>query len=468
MSTLSLVRKRMINKSVPQIVSSFGNTSRDFFYFHSDGEDYRISFSGHNSSLKAYVECPPLAAIINKKAQAFINGKTFIVNKKGKARDKESNLEVAVKVRNLMANPNPFQGQKEFEAQLYTYVQLWGFNIIFFGSYPVGFDLYEAKRMWNIPPCMINVEETKKNWLLAESNKDIIKKIVIDFGGEKAELPLESCYIIKDLTVSFGNPLFPESRICSLKHVVNNIIGTYESRGKLIDYRGALGVISPDAKDVGGPVPMKEDDKIELQKDFKQYGLKRGQYSYIISNASVKYSQIGMPTRDLMLFEEIEDDIMRICDGLNYPYPLMSSNRTNSLGGNNIYEAKKLLYQDATIPEAESIYEQMNRLFNLDKYDLTLGKDFAHIPALQDDEQKTAQARKTRNESRQIEFYNNLCTLNEWRIANGDDPLEGDFGNMYYYELSALGWKFGSGGSVKPEQNNNQQQQEQNNEQQQE
>jgi len=443
MSILAKVKGNTLKGDV-QISSSFTNRSREFVYFHSDGEDYKITFTGQNSSLKAYLKCPPLAAIINKKAQAFINGKTWILNKKGKAKDKESYTEVAVRVRDLLANPNPFQSQKEFEAQMYTYMQLWGFSVLFFGGKPVGYDFTEAKRMWNIPPCMIDIEKTKANWLLAETNKEIVKKIVIDFGGERSELPLSDCYIVKDLTVSFSNPLFPESRTCSLEYPINNTIGAYESRGKLIDYRGALGIISPDAKDAGGPVPLKEDDRKDIQKDFLQYGTKRNQYNYIISNASVKWSQMGFPTRDLMLFEEIEDNIMRMCDSYNFPYPLMSSNRTNSLGGNNIYEAKKLLYQDAIIPEADNICEQWDKIFGLYKYDIYINKDYSHIAALQDDQQKAASARKTRNEARQIEFYNNLCTLNEWRVANGDDPLTTEYGDKYFYELKAAGWVFGN------------------------
>lgn len=209
---------------------------------------------------------------------------------------------------------------------------------------------------------------------------------------------------------------------------------------------------------------MKDDDKLDLQKDFLQYGLKRSQFQYIISTAAVKWSQMGTPTKDLMLFEEIEDNIMRICDGYNFPYPLMSSNRTNSLGGNNIYEAKKLLYQDATIPEAESLAEQWSKVWEFDKSDLMLIKDYSHVPALQDDEQKKSAARKTRNEAYQIEFFMNMVTLNQWRIANGEDPVNDDIGERYYYELVAKGIKFGSGSAPKMETSANQQQENQNQE----
>lgn len=432
MSTLRAVKKSMNPFAGPTATPIYSNSYRggkDFWFFNADGHDYRISFNGHNSALKAYLQCPPLAAIINKKAQAFTNGKTFIINKKGKARDKEATSEVANKVRSLMANPNPFQSQKEFEAQQYTYLQIWGWCIVL-SIKPVGFDNTDAKKLWNIPPAMIDVEETKNNWLLADKSTDVIKSIIINFENEKVPLPVSDCYIIKDITVSFTSPAFPESRTCSLRANINNTIGAYESRGKLIEYRGALGIISPDFKDAGGPIPLKDDDKEALQEEFKQYGLKRNQYSFIISNAAVKWSQMGIPTSELMLFEEIEDNIMRICDGYNFPYPLMSSNRTNSLGGNNIYEAKKLLYQDATIPEAENISEQWTTFFSLDKYELKIVKDFSHVEALQDDKLQYARWRNTLNDAKKKEYDAGLITLNDWLIALGEDPLPDELGNV--------------------------------------
>lgn len=448
MSTLGAVQKGLNSIAAPQLIGAdYGTRGSEFWMFNGpDGLDYKFSYTGHHSSLKAYTKCPPLNAIINKKAQAFVNGKTWILNKKGKGRDKEATGPIAMKVKALMAKPNPFQSQKEFEAQQYIYLQTFGFCFMI-PVKPTGFPNIDATRLWNIPPSMVDVEETKKNWLLAESNKDVIKRLVIDWGNEKSEIPMDMVWIVKDFTPSFNSPVFPESRVCANEMPINNIIGAYESRNVLINYRGALGIISSDGKDPGGFIPIKEDEKEELQQDFRRYGLSRRQWQFIITSASVKWTQMGVATKDLMLFEEVEDDIMRLCDGWNFPYPLMASSKTNNLGGSNTDPNKALLYQDTIIPEAESICEQWASFFDLEKYGLVMEKDFSHVPALQGDEQKKAQARKSRNEAYQIEFLHNVCTLDEWRVANGDDPIGGEFGGKYYYELVAVGWRFGSTGA---------------------
>lgn len=469
MSTLSLVKKSLNPLAGPTSTPILSNSYRgggDFWMFNADGKgnDYRIQVNAMSGLFNAFTRCAPLNSIILKKAQAFTNGKTWIINKKGKGKDKEAKNPIANQVRNLLANPNPFQGQDEFEAQMIVYIQIFGFSLLL-PIKPVGFPNTDATKLWNIPPHMVNVEETKKNWLLAEENKDVIKKIVIDFGNERTEIPLADVYVVKDTTPSLTSPIFPESRICAVEEPVNNIIGSYNTLGRIIDDRGAQGIISSDAKDAGGYIPIKDDEKDEMQKEFSLgYGMKRGQYQYIITSAAVKWTQIVQNTKDLMLFEGIEDAIMRIVDQYGYQYELLSSAKGVTFANKN--EAKKIFYQDTVVPEATKICQQLNRFFGLDEYDMELQKDFSMVPAMQQDRKTEADTRKANNEARQIEFYNNLCTLNEWRVANNDDPLEQrdgqDFGNMYYYQLVQLGWKFGSAPVAPANTNSQNNQQEQN------
>ena len=211
----------------------------------------------------------------------------------------------------------------------------------------------------------------------------------------------ENIFFIKDFSPSFSTMFLPESRIKPLSMEVNNIIGAYESRNVLINYRGALGILSNDAKDAMGTLPVKKEDKQALQDDFLRYGLSKSQWKFIITSASVKWQQIGVPTKDLMLFEEIEDDIMRICDIYGYQYELLSSTKGVTFANKN--EAKKILYQDTIIPESISICEQQTKLFGLDLLGLKLKKDFSHIPALQEDDVKKSTARLLLNQAKKIE-----------------------------------------------------------------
>jgi hypothetical protein len=73
------------------------------FFVGPDGQERLFNYSGHESAIKAYTTCPPVSAIIDRKAQAYINGKTWILNTKGK----ESFTPEAKQLRKLFTLPNP-------------------------------------------------------------------------------------------------------------------------------------------------------------------------------------------------------------------------------------------------------------------------------------------------------------------------------------------------------------------------
>lgn len=393
----------------------------NFFYF---------TYGGHRSSLTAYECCAPVNAIINRKAQAYINGKTWVLNTRGK----EATSAEAKKLQALFKKPNPLQSWKQFEAQGYIYQQLFGYTIVL-PIKPVGFkENIDASALWNIPPFMVDIEETNKLFYQSDT-RGIIKQIVLTYKGQRTILNVEDIYIMKDFTPSFCSLVIPESRIKALELPINNIIGAYESRNVLINYRGALGILTKDAGDGGqyGALPLPEGEKENIQNDFRRYGLKHHQWQIIITSASMKWQQMGYATKDLMLFEEVEGSTMAICDSYGFPYQLMASAKGTTFA--NVNEGKKLLYQDSIIPESESIYEQWDQFFNTEKYNLQLNKDYSHVAVLQEDQLQAAQARAARNGALLIEYQNDLITMNRWLELNGEDPRPD--GDRYYSEIKA-------------------------------
>ena len=290
MSLLSSVRNKMLDEpGTVQIIAPDifrGNSNGKDTFFGPGGVDYHFSFSGHNSSLKAYESCPPLTAIINRQAQSFTNGKIWIMNRAGKAKGKESFSDAANKIRKLFSRPNPLQNGKEFEAQRRVYMKTFGFSILL-PIIPSGYEKYgvsEATSMWNIPPYMVDIEETNKLWY-QQDLKGAVKQIVLTYGGVRSYLDLDKIVLFKDFTPSMRSQIFPETRIKSLTMPINNIIGAYESINEQINYAGAQGLFSPGG-DVSGPIPLRPEQKTELQNDFRRYGLRKGQWKYILFSSN--------------------------------------------------------------------------------------------------------------------------------------------------------------------------------------
>jgi hypothetical protein len=173
-------------------------------------------------------------------------------------------------------------------------------------------------------------------------------------------------------------------------------------------------------------MPMTKEQKDELQADFRRYGLRNRQIQFIITKAAIKWQQMGYPTKELMLFEEVEADTQAICDAYGHPFRLLSVNTTNSLGGTDADIFGRNLYQDTIIPEANRIYSQWTRAFDLQAKGLRIIKDFSHIPVLQENKEEAGRSRYALNQALELEWKNNIITRNRWRELNNEDTVPGD------------------------------------------
>ncbi len=429
----------------------------DFWLFGAGpkGTDIHFSFSSLNDYIKAYDCCPQVGTIVDRKAEAHSNGKVWLLNTQGKAREKVATGEVASRINKVLTQPNPLEDWDTFDAKVKIFVQLFGYCPIL-KIRPVGFDGSYITKLWIIPPFFLEIEESEQIFYNAEKP---IKKITLNYKGNSSPLDPDDIFFIKDSTISLSSSTFlPTSKLKSLQDPINNIIGALISRRVLINRRGALGVLSNAGSDSISQIPLDPKDKEEVQNELRNYGLRHDQWQVIVTNAALKWQQMGYPTKDLMLFEEVDGSTQIICDRLGYIYRLLSSEKTNSLGGSDVKEFKAMLYQEFIMPEAAKMYKQYNLLFDTAKYFLRIEKDFSEVPALQQDKVKLSTARLTMNKAFQIEFGMNACTLNEWRIKNGEDPItetkvEGmeniDWPNMYYFQLKKLGFDFGMMGGGK-------------------
>ncbi|QES88856.1 phage portal protein [Rhizosphaericola mali] len=414
------------------------------FFWGSNGEEVYFDYSGRNSSLTAYKYCSPVFSIITQKAQALANGQVWILDTQGQNNGKESVTPIAKQLRALMYRPNFFQSWKQLEGQLYTNVQIHGFAVLL-PIVPVGFERIEAKRLWCIPSHLLTITfKTNISYFQAESFADTIESIYLSAGGVSTQMNPADLIFINDTTTSCDIVGLATSRLEPNQQQINNIIGAMSARGSLISTRGALGLLTQNPNAMG-EIPMSPEEKESLQNDFKRYGIQKNQWKVIITDMSLNWQQMGFATKDLMLFEEIDDDVQKLCYSYGYPYQLFSSNgKASSMAGTEVDSWMKRLYEGSIIPEANNLYEQLNRAFNLDRYNLVIDKDFSQLSVLQENEKEKAAARLTRNNALQIEFFCNLITLNQWRVANGEDPVSqtNGIGDKYYYELVSLGIVF--------------------------
>lgn len=411
-----------------------------------NGREIYFNLDTSDDYKNAYNSCSPLKAVITKRAQMFVNGKIEILNKNTGKRQRGQKAKL---LRDLLRQPNIFQSWRQFFAQMHTYIDLFGYCPIL-RIEPAGMEGQgEITSMWCIPPWVFSYELTG-NWKNQTEKKGIYKGFSLEYKGKKTPLDISSICMILDNQIGsdFDNKLFiPDSRIKSCEPQISNIVAAYMSRNTLITKKGAIGILSNEGKDPSGPINLKPGAKDEIQSDFRRYGMTGQEWQVIITDASLKWQSMTFPTKDLMLFEEVEDDILRICDQCGLYPDIMGSIKKSTFA--NLQEAKKAQYQDFIMPDAEGRIEQLSDFIFENDPSTFLHIDFTHIEVLQQSVKDSATATQLINQAYESLYNAGLVTRGQWaEAASLDSSLIPD-ADKYIFEradTTPLAIKLGVGG----------------------
>lgn len=415
-------------------ISTPSQNGIEFFFYNNE-----VQWSQVNADTIEYflMNCPPLTTIINRKAQAFINGKAEVLS------IRTGNYIEDKALVSLLAKPNPVQTDRQFRSQVYSYIQAYGYCPVLIKR-PVGFEMDYTKisSMWVLPPNYVNIL-TNKKYLTAKSHMDMVDKIEFTYEGMTTEIDKDSVYIFTDLSTNFDNLVMPDSKLIPLRYPINNIIKNYEARGTIAEKRGAIGILSNARADSVSTLPLTQAEKKELQEDYSRYGLGRNQWQVVITNASLNYQSMVMPVRDMMLLEMETADVMTIADAFGYPSVLLANEKGTTYS--NQEGAERKLYQDTIVPEAVNYEEQLNDMLGLVQHGRKVCYDFTWLPSLQEDEKLKAEVRRIQGEAVIQEFNNNVITWNEMREGLFLDTVPGM--DLYFYQLQNT---FNNGNNTEP------------------
>jgi hypothetical protein len=374
-------------------LSDFGSTS-----------DFSNITTLHGQAL-AYSIVMPIKTIINRRSAAFGNGKLWLLDKEGN----EVNTREANEARALLKNPNPVQTWLDFYIQQKVYKYIFGYCPIYLLR-PVG--MKKVSAIYNILPSIFSAEYTGKLYHQTDI-KDIVKSYKISCNGVTSELPVDDVYISRDLSLSLDPyELLPESRLCAMQYETALTRALGEAKYTIVARRGALGILSNEARDAVGALPITPEEKKEVQDEYRRYGLSTTKNQIIITSANLRWQQIGISVKDLMLLELSDDVIMRIADAYDYPYELLGSTRGVTFANKN--EAKKQFYNDVVIPEATADSEALTKLLGLENCHVDI--DFSNISILQDDRKQKADTLNATISALNAALQSNAISAEEYRI----------------------------------------------------
>jgi hypothetical protein len=337
--------------------------------------------------------CPHLKFTILEKAKMFSNMQIKLVSIK----DEEQEIENHP-ILTLLRKPNVMQSTEAFLRQYSILRDIYANNFIYKLA-PTSTS--DPKALFNLPSGQMEVVPTGKLYKQTKV-EDIISKYKMWFNGE------EITYDTRDVIYTTDNSmvLIGESKFKTLQLPISNIVGALKTRNVIIHDRGAMGILSSESKDAAGGMPMNPQERQRIEKEYREkYGIgsdPTGQEKMrvLIANTKVTWEPMSFPTKELMLFEEIEDDFATILGAYG-----MDRDIFPSIKGATFENKKQGLvstYQNTIQPEADTLMGDLSSAFKLEEQGLKLTADYSWLPIMQEDGEKQAKQRKTNAEAASI------------------------------------------------------------------
>lgn len=373
-----------------------------------------------NNLMLVYLSIPSLRTIIDKKADMIRNARLYI----GKRGDKEYRLEKHP-VLDLLRKPNDLQNWHDFISQWEMFKEIYA-NAFIYKLGGLSFKLPQV--LYNLPPGEMKIIPTGKLFFQTKV-EEIIEKFTLWNSGQYEPIDFRPKELMFLAVGTSDKYFFGESKIMTNKIIISNIDAAYKTRNIILHDRGPQGIISSDQKDSEGGYPIKREERKRLEKQYHEdYGLNEGQQRVMITTASVKWQPTTYPTKDMMLFEEVDDDKCQLLDAYGVLKDVFSSTAVNkgsnplsSDGKGKTEEALKITYETTIQSDIDAFCNLINHdpQFGLIGTDFYLCATFDHLPVMQEDQVSAATVIQNKATAYQILLSNGVIDKDEFRAAMG-------------------------------------------------
>lgn len=331
-----------------------------------------------NKPRDVYSSIPELRQVIDKRAKMQSN----CIIKMQNVLTGEIKMIDNDELNRLLEKPNPLQSQNDWLRNQVEQYLVYG-NQFIYGNRPSRLSKYPTT-LYNISPKYMSPLTTGKVF-------DQVDMSGIYSGFLYDDSSVHKTYEAKDIlytkNTDIDNPTKGESLLLSLVLPLTNTKLAYEYRNVIMGEKGAIGMLTNQSTDQMGPVPMKRADKKRIEKQYREnYGIQPGKSKILMMEGNVKWDPMTYPTKDLLLFEEVDANKLTICDHFGLNINLFSS---KSQTFENVKNAIKQVYQDTIQPETDSFLQALGNWLGIDK-GWRLVATFEHIPLMQDDEKAKA------------------------------------------------------------------------------
>lgn len=339
-----------------------------------------------------YHSIPQLRTIIGKKKAMFANVIPIIKDAKGKPIETKQ----AEEFYKLIYQPNVMQSFNEFLENQLEQLDIYG-NQFTYKNKPSSLTTFPVA-LWNVSPRYMTPVTTGKVF-------DQVDKKGIISSYKYCESNTEKTYSVEEIMYmrhnDLDNPIIGTSPLKSLKHPLSNIDGAYKTRNVFINEKGAIGILSSGgSKDSMGAVPLRKEERERIEKEYrKSYGINEDQMKILITEANLQWTATAPPTKDMLLFEEVDANTLVLIDHFGMNVNLFAN---KSATFENVTASIKQVYSDTIQPYADKYFQSLADFLEIEKI---FGKgayiepSYEHIKVLQENKKEGAELFKSHVES---------------------------------------------------------------------
>ena len=374
-----------LNKFVPKFLQSLFSRNNIFSNSYLLGQQGPIWIPIVNL-YELYMTVPELRAVVDRDASMFSNMKIYV-------RDKNSKKIIENHpVLPLLDNPNCLASQNQW---LIEYRQ----QLLVYGNQFMYRNKVKSKEtpmaLWNISAFNLQPYLTGKifDQISIEGIVQYFHFInTLSVGGmtfmEKG-MTLPTSEVMFTRINDINNPIIGKSPIASLQWPLSNTKAGYERTNAIYNHGGALGLISPEpGKEGFGPTNLSPEDRKQMEELYTQdYGISPHQRKIVLSNTAVKFQSMVIPSKDLLIIEDRNANLVAICNAYAINPQIFLTNTTYE----NLRAGIIQTYQDTIIPQAEKFVQSLTPFLGL-KPNEELMCSFEHLSILKENKLKGMQA----------------------------------------------------------------------------
>lgn len=392
---------------------SWFNRSPDKYYKTKGGDHWYIRNSNAIEDIpfkdlqNVYRLIPHLRSVIDKKAEYFANGIVELVDI-----DSEGNETVNTThdLNKVLESPNFMQTMKSMMYMTMIYKCIAG-DAFLMPIYKVGHEARNLSKLWVIPFSNFKVHTHKENILQTVDIKQYIKSY--EFWTENPDKHFfindpKDVIHIRDYGTSYNEG---HSKIVTLREPIQNIYKALKSRGLLASRQGGIGILTKDNRGAQFDMPIDNKDKENLEDKVNSKSLNSPSGAIHVTDIPLRWQSMVFSTKDLMLFEEIQDDFATICD----QYGLDRETFNGDVKFSNKETADKNNYQNTIIPEWADFADSLTNKFNLLKDKMRIRVNHSHIQVLQTDKKAEEETRGLKAKRLLEELDRKIITIEEYK-----------------------------------------------------